>query len=473
MSTPRMIAWDDGALARGHAAALEILDRIGVEVRDETGLALFEKAGARVEHNRVRVPAELVEQALATAPREFILKGRDGEGAFDLTVKDGPSYFGSGSDCLYVLDPHTGERRRGTRADVEAGAALSEHLPNIDFVMSNWLPEDAPQEVVELVQLEAMLTYSRKPIVVSSARGGDAMREQVEMAEACGGAGSLACLNMSSPSLVLDATCIEKTTSCAELGVPMILETGISIGTSGPASPQTCAVVGHAEVLAVLVLHQFLNPEAPFLYAAGISQLDMRSTVDLYCAPEGWRGSMLQLHLAKSLSLPTFDYAGFTDSKCHDEQWSAELMTSTVFGALAGGTLLHDVGYLESGLLCTFESLVMGDDLAGYARAITTETPVDDTTLLIDEVEAIGPGGSHLGRPLTRTQCRELYRSQLFDGSNYSQWQAGGAQTLGDRVRARTAELLAANREPVVGAQAVADLAALVGKARGRMTAGA
>jgi len=472
MERMRLSIWDEAACARGHAAALEILARVGVEVRHEPGLALFDKAGARIEHTRVRLPAELVEQALSTTPREFRLRGRDGDGAFDLEISNGPTYFGSGSDCLYVLDPHTGERRRALVADVEAGAALAERLSNIDFVMSMWLPEDAPQEVVELVQLAAMLTYTRKPIVVSSPRGGDAMREQVEMAAVCGGAGSLACLTMSSPSLILDEVCVEKTLSCAELGVPMVLEVGISLGTSGPASLPTSAAVGHAEVMATLVLHQLANPEAPFIYAPGISQLDMRTLVDLYASPEGALGSLLQLNLAQSLSLPTFDYAGYTDAKSHDEQWGTEMMSSTLLGALSGGTLLHDVGYLESGMLSTFEGLVMGDGCAGYARALMQEVPVDDTTLLIDEVAEVGPGGSHLGRPLTRKRCRELWHSELFDGSNYSQWQASGAHTLGDRVRARTTELLAAAREPVVDSHAVSELATLVEQARNRMAAG-
>jgi len=471
----RMIlkAWDEADCARGHAAALKILERVGVEVRDETGLALYEKAGARVDHTRVRIPVELVEQALATAPRAFPLKGRDGEGAFDLDVRDGPVYFGAGSDCLYILDPQSGERRRGTVADIEAGVSLIERLPNLDFAMSLWLPEDAPREAVELVQLQAMLTYTRKPIVVSSARGGDAMREQVEMAAACGApADTLGCLNMSSPSLILDATCVEKTTSCAELGVPMVLETGISLGSTGPASMQTSAAVGHAEVMAVLVLHQFVNPGAPFIYAAGISQLDMRSTVDLYSSPEGGLASHLQLNLAQHLSLPTFDYAGYSDAKCHDEQCVAEIMTSVHGGAECGGTLLHDVGYLESGMSCTFEGLIMGDEFAGYARRGLQTVPSDESVFLIDEVDEVGPGGSHLGRPLTRKACRELYRSKLSDGSNYSQWQASGSRTFGDRLRTRTAELLAPAPEPVIDSQAVSDLAALVEQARSRMAAG-
>jgi trimethylamine---corrinoid protein Co-methyltransferase len=476
-ATAREIVWDEAACSRGHAAAREILERVGVEVRDEAGLTLFGKAGARVEHTRVRLPGEMIDEALATAPREFWLRGRDGDGTLDLEIRDGPVYFGSGSDCPYILDPRTGERRRARVADIEAGAALTErHLPNIDFVMSMWLPEDAPQDVIELVQLAAMLTYTRKPIVVSSARGGDAMREQVEMAAVCDGADSLACLTMSAPSLILDGACVEKTLSCAELKVPMVLETGISLGSTGPVSLQTAVAVAHAEILAVLVLHQLANPGAPYIAASGLSQLDMSTLVDCYSAPESGLASVLQCELAKHLSLPTFEYAGYSDSKTLDEQWAAEIMASTMWAHAVGGTLQHDVGYLESGLVCAHEALVMGDEVAGHARAIyRLEVPADETAFLIDEVAEVGPGGSYLGRTSTRRGFREWWRPanpSLFDRSNYRQWQENGALSLGDRLGARTRELLADPPVPVVEPGAIDQFAALIEQARTRLADG-
>jgi len=467
----RQIMWDEEACSRGHSAALEILERVGVEVRHGTGIAMFEKAGARIENTRVRLPRELIEEALVTAPRAFSLRARDGDGALDLDVRDGPVYFGTGSDCLYVLDPVTGERRRALLADVEAGAALTERLPNIDFVMSVWLPQDVPQEVVDLVQLAAMLTYTRKPIVVSSPRGGDAMREQVELAEVCGGAAdSLACLTMTAPSLILDEVCVEKTLSCAELKVPMVLETGNSLGSTGPASPQTCAAVGHAEVMATLVLHQLANPGAPFIYGTGMSQLDMATTVDLFFGPESWLAGHLQLNLAQSLSLPTFDYAGYSDAKSHDEQCVAEIMSSSIVGLSSGGTLLHDVGYLEGGLLSSYEALIMGDEFAGFARAGMQELSSDDAAFDIDEVDQVGPGGSYLPRQSTRKGYRGWWRSTLLDRSNASQWRASGSPTLGDRLHTRTTDLLATAPEPVVGSDTASQLATLVEQARERMS---
>ena len=283
------------------------------------------------------------------------------------------------------------------------------------------------------------------------------MREQLEMAAACGGADSLACLTTSSPSLILDAVCVEKTLSCAELRVPMILVPGISLGSSAPASLQTAVAMAHAEVMASLVLHQLANPSAPFVYGTGISQLDMRTLVDLFTSPEIALGLQMQVDLAHSLKLPSFAYAGCSDAKIHDQQWSAEVMASTLFGALSRATLLHDVGYMESGLLGTQEALVMGDELAGYARAILEELPVDDEAIALAEIEAVGPGGNHLGTRMTRRDHRRYWRPSLIDQNTHERWAAGGRTTLLERVRARLAEILAA--EPAFALDAATERA--------------
>jgi len=96
--------------------------------------------------------------------------------------------------------------------------------------------------------------------------------------------------------------------------------------------------------------------------------------------------------------------------------------------------------------------------------------PIDDTTLFIDELAEVGPGGVFLGSKLTRRRCHEWWRSELFDGSSFDQWQASGGRTLGDRLRARTLELLAEARDPVVDSDSASKLATLVEQAHKRMT---
>ena len=196
MNRATLRIWDDDACARVHQASLTLLERTGVDVKDERARELCAAAGASVDGRRVRLPAALVKDALASAPREWTLRPRGGETA-PLELRDGAGHSGSGPDCLYVADPDTGERRRAVLADVEAAASVAEALPNLDFVMSMALPHDVASEAVDVVQFGAMLRGTRKPIVVSSPFGGETLYTMHAMAAACGEAGSFACLAMS------------------------------------------------------------------------------------------------------------------------------------------------------------------------------------------------------------------------------------------------------------------------------------
>jgi trimethylamine--corrinoid protein Co-methyltransferase len=435
--------WDDEACRRIHEASLTLLAGTGVEMKDAGARELCADAGAHVEDRRVRMPAELVERALESAPRSWTLRPRGGETA-PLELRDGAGHTGSGPDCLYVSDPATGERRRSTLADVEAAARVVEALPNIDFAMSMALPEDVANEVVDVVQFAAMLRGTRKPIVVSSPYGGETVRTMYEMAAVAGAADSFACLAMTSPPLMLDDVCCTKALVCAELGVPLVLAPSVSAGAQGPASLAACVAVANAEVLAGLVVHQLGKAGAPFVMGVGVGVMNMQHAVEVYNAPGVFLGNQAQLDVIRWYGLPSWHYSGHSDSKTLDEQWALELGVATLLGALSRATLQHDVGYLESGLQSALEGLVLGDEVVGYARALLEDVPVDDEALALTEVEAMGPGGNHLGTKMTRRHFRDFWRPSLIDQSTHERWSADGSSTLLERVRARLDEIQAA-----------------------------
>ena len=453
--------WDDEACRRVHEATLRLLSETGVEMRHEAARKTCAAAGARVEGTRVRLPAPLVADAQASAPRRTLLYPRGGDTA-PLELAQGPTYFGTGPDCLYVSDPDTGERRRGVLSDVSAAADLAERLPNIDFVMSMTLPADADPDVLDLAQLVAMLAHTRKPVVVSSPFGGDHLRLMQEMTAACGEARSLACLAMSSPPLMLDEMACDKIVACARLGVPLVLAGAASTGTSAPASLTAAATVGNAEMLAGLVLHQLSAPGAPYVYGAGCGAINMRTFVDVYNAPSAFLGDQGMLDLAAWYGLPSWSYAGHSDSKMLDEQWSCELGVSTILGALSRATLLHDVGHLESGMQSALEGMVLGDEIAGYARAFLGDLPVDDDAIALDEIMAVGPGGDHLARRMTRERHRGFWQADLTDQQTHERWRAAGARPLLARVRERLRELQAAPPPFALGDDVAATLDHLV-----------
>jgi trimethylamine--corrinoid protein Co-methyltransferase len=194
------------------------------------------------------------------------------------------------------------------------------------------------------------------------------------------------------------------------------------------------------------VLHQHVNRGAPFVYGVGAGAMDMRTMTDPYVSPDALLAQQVGTDMARYYGLPSFSYAGMSDSKVLDEQWSAEAALSMAYGSLSRATLLHDVGYLESGLQSSYESIVLGDELVGYARQFMRDVPVDDYALALDEIRAAGPGGNHLGTKYTRRHHREFWTPALLDHNVHDRWAAEGATSLGRRVRTRLAGLLGAER---------------------------
>ncbi len=435
--------WDDDACRRVHEATLRVLAEVGVDVRYPDGVQRFKELGARVDGIRVRLDPDLVESALAAAPRTWPLRSRGRDEVLELA--DGPSYFGTGSDCLYTRDLTTDERRRVRLADIESMAALCERLPNIDFVMSMGLPEDAPHAVDDLAPVAAMLAGTRKPLIVAP-RGGEVLDAMLEMADACGEAQSFAIYAMPSPPLMHDGDALSKLIRCADLQIPLIYTPAPNQGSTAPRSVTGATVVANAEVLSGLVLHQHVRQGAPFVYGVGAGAMDMTTAIDAYAVPEAFLAQQVGCDLSRFYGLPSFNYAACADSKCPDGQWAAEAALTALAGALSQSTLLHDVGYLETGLQSSHESIVFGDELVAWSRAFMREVAVDDEALAVAEIAAAGPGGNHLASKYTRRHLREYYHTTLLDHAVHDRWSAAGSTTLTERLRERTRQLVEAPR---------------------------
>jgi trimethylamine---corrinoid protein Co-methyltransferase len=447
--------------ARLHGATLTVLQEVGVEIlQDDRALTLFAEAGASVEGRRVRLAPELVEAALGAAPRSWTLKARGG--AHDaLVLADGRSYFGNGQGCPYLRDPDTRERRPALLADLEGIASACERLAGSDFVMMLVSAEDAPPGARDLAAAAALLRGTRKPLLLTPMDGRGLAAIQ-RMAAVCGEKDSFAVLAMPAPPLRHDSGALSKLIACAELRVPLIYGPAPSAGSTSPRSGMATVVVANAEVLSGLVLHQFVRPGAPFVYGAGGGATDMRTAGDPYTVPDLYLSLQAGCDLARFYGLPSYSYLGLSVSKALDGQWSAEMSLTTALGALTRGTLLHGFGGLENGMQASYESIVLGAELVGYAKAFLREVPLDDYALALAEIAAAGPGGNHLGSRYTRRHYREFWSSELFDDAGYERWSAAGSLTLLERVRAEVARLRSEPRAFALSAEQEAELEAIV-----------
>ncbi len=448
--TPRWDRLGQATAARLESAALEILERTGVEVPVPEALALLREAGAAVDGSRVRLPERLVAWALEAAPKEITLHDRAGTPAIRLSGRR--HFFGTGSDCLNVLDHRTGERRRATSTDLAEGLTLADALPNIDFVMSMFLPSDLDQALADRHQAAAMLALTRKPLVLVSYDVAG-MLDTLEMAEAVAG-GRQAHAERPHAAVYINVTrgllfnedSVRKLLACAERGVPALWIPVTSGGTTGPITLAGTIAINTAGVLAGVVLSQLAREGAPIVVPAfGGDSLDLRTMVDPYAGPEP-KG--VAAALAHRWGLPMFSLGAGSDSKVVDEQAAAEAGMTMLADALAGGHLVHDCGYLESGLTGSLVQLAICDELAGWINALVRPVDISAEALALDLVDAHGVDGSYLEIDHTIAHYRERWYPTLFDRRGFEAWRTAGATTLAQRARARVDELLESHLPP-------------------------
>ncbi len=365
-------ALSDDQCRRLHWASLEILDRTGARLYLQEAIDLAVKGGAEVsDGNCVRFPAGMVERALTTAPKRVVLCDRFGNRV--MPVEGHRSFYGPGSDTLNIIDHRTGERRKAVLKDVEEGVTLCDALPGIDFLMSLVLPTDVDQAIADRYQMEVMLSRSTKPIVfVTYDMAGCA--DAVEMAEAVvGGEDALrrdpicACYINVTTGLRHNQEALEKLLFLAGKGLPAIY---VPVETSGATAPVTAAAgaaLVNAGVLAGLVLSQLAGEGAPFIVPGwSASVLDMRTLVSHYVDPVETSAAQA---LADFYGLPMFSMGGASDSKAVDQQAGAEAAMTLLTNTLGGGNIIHDLGYLESGLTYSLAQLAICHDLVGWVKA--------------------------------------------------------------------------------------------------------
>jgi trimethylamine---corrinoid protein Co-methyltransferase len=439
MTDSRLAAWDTRSCERVHEATLAVLADPGIDVQHERARELLAAAGAQVDGVRVRFPADLVASALASAPRRFLLASRGSHD--DLVVEDGRVFFGTGGDCLYTHDLETGERRRALLADVGAFAALTEQLPDLDFVMSMALPQDVPETAIDVTVVAAMLRATRKPLMICATCAPETLAVLRRMAELCGAADSLSIYAMPSPPLKIGEGAADRIIACAELGLPLVWASSPAPGASAPCSRAGTVVAGNADVLAGLVLHQLAAPGAPFVFGSIHTGLSMRTSAMTYSGPEVMAQQQASVELGHHYGLPSFTFGGVSDSKALDAQWAVETAMTLALAALSGGTLLHDVGYVESSFQGSYESIILGDELARYVRTYLRGVSLDDLDFVVEEIRAVGPGGTHLSRPHTRKQHHSLWRPTVIDQWMHDHWEEQGKKTLLDRLRERARDL--------------------------------
>jgi trimethylamine--corrinoid protein Co-methyltransferase len=324
-------------------------------------------------------------------------------------------------------------------------------------------------------QFLAMLKGTSKPLVITAVDK-EGLTDQYQMAcEVLGGPDEFAktplfvvYIEPSSP-LTNSTEAVEKILYAAETGIPAIYTPCIMAGGTGPVTLVGTMVQALAEYLTGVVLAQLKRRGAGVIMGGVNSPMDMATSILSYGAPELALISAAMTDVAKWLGVPMFSTAGCSDSKVLDEQAAIEATLSIVVAALSGANLIHDVGYLESGLLGSFDMLVMSDEVIGMAKRILEGVKVTPETLAVHVIEKVGPGGHYLTQEHTRTHfTSETWFPTLIDRQMRRPWEASGERTMAQRVRAKVKDILDRHEPMPIPTEVEARLQELVTQAEER-----
>jgi trimethylamine--corrinoid protein Co-methyltransferase len=434
-------------------AAFDVLEKTGCNVQHPGALELLKKAGAVVKGERVRVPRHIVEECVRTAPKGFTIYNRDGQRAME--VEGRKSYYGTSTASPNTRDAFSGEVRETRVADIALGAKVAHALPNIDWVMPMGSSQDVHPLAADLYEFEAVVTNTTKPVVFIgySPRGMELVYEMA--AEVAGGLEALqlrpfliAYPEPISP-LVFPAEVVDRMFIAADLRLPQIPGPSAQAGATCPVTLAGMVAQSISESLMSLVLVQLRQPGVPCCLSGNIGVFDMRTALLSLAAPEVSLGLAAQAEVAQSFGLPTWGLAGATDSKVLDAQAGIESAFHILAQGLAGLNLIHDVGYLDSGMVCSAEMLVMGNEVIGMAKRFIEGIRVDPETLARGVIEKVGPGGHFLQEKHTVRHMRdELWMPRLLTRQHRDIWQAEGAKDMAQRVRERVLELVEGHQVP-------------------------
>jgi trimethylamine---corrinoid protein Co-methyltransferase len=439
----------EGEVRRVHEASLEILEDVGMLVRNARAREIFAKHGCKVEAGgeNVRFPRSVIEQHRAGIPPKFTFRARDPQ--FDRTVPDDTPVVISGSSAPDMVDPATGLARRAFAADIARIARLVDQLPNYDIFSVSTLADDAPPGFFSVTRLYAALKYCRKPLRISGPP--EELDAILKLAHIIAGSESAYrerpfithhyCPCVSPLTMDYDST--EALIYYAERGLPGHPTLVPNAGLTAPLTLAGTLVQGNAEFLAAVVLEQMVRPGKATIYSSLPTVADMRTGAYAPGAIETGMLFMGVAQMARFYGVPCGGYIGLSNAKVNDAQSGFETGMSGVAALLSGNHLFNMAGLLDALMSFDFAKAVIDDEIVAMLRRIQRGLELTEENFALDVIREVGPGGMFADHLHTLERMRTTgFLSEIADREPRQGWAEKGALDAQGRAMLRVRDIL-------------------------------
>ena len=437
-----------------HRAALTILEDVGIADATQEVTQLAVAKGCFVNaHGRLSFPRALVEDTLTLAARQYTIFSRDPAHA-DIEVGGSKVNYCTSGEAVSILDYERRSYRPSTLADLYDTARVVDALPNIHQFGQTVVPT----EITDLIEHDlnvvyAVLAGTAKPVehtfntvrslpaaleIYAMVAGGEArFRERPFVS--FGGCPIVSPLRFAQENLdVLVAT--------SRLGLVNDIAIAPQSGATAPSYLAGSLVQVTAEALACLCVVNMVRPGCPMSFAAWPFSVDLRTGAFAGGSAEVAVSMAAIAQIGRFYDLPTTVAASMSDAKMPDAQMGYEKGITSVVAGLAGANrVLESAGMMASLMGCSFEALVIDNDMLGMAQRVVRGIEVNDETLSVAAIRnAVLGEGHYLGAADTlKSMETEYVYPQTADRTSRQVWMDAGAKTMDERAHETAGRLLA------------------------------
>jgi trimethylamine--corrinoid protein Co-methyltransferase len=432
-----------------HNESIRILEEVGALFHSKKALNILEKNGARVdqESNIAKIPAEMVQEALKTAPKSFICGARVPDK--DIVLPSTVTGYVLDNGGIFTRDFRTGERRNANAQDHYEFLRVFDEMKLASMVWGTSVQDPEPYNTIRTTFTSYMHSSlhiqdelghpSEVPFIVEGLEAilgsSDAVKERkIYSVVYC----TLA-------PLAHEGHMCDAYLDLIEYEQPICLFPMPCSGSTGPASLFSNIALGNAEALSSLVLFQMAKPGCPLIFGDASGSTNFVSGGFLEGSPEMVLQTAARGEMARFYGLPNEQAGCLTDAKEHGPQAIMEKMLTTLPLVMNGADLVQGPGALETSNLMTLEQIVVDDEIACFCKRIRDGIDMSATKNYFDDIKDVKPGGHFLSQMNTIKACRseEFFAPSLCDRSTYENWDELGRPDMYDKAKERVEEILA------------------------------
>jgi len=433
----------------------DILADYGVAILHPEAHKKFLAAGAKpgTDANRIRMPRELIREAMTATPKTARLGGKDPRFNLDLPRGDKGFIMRTGTGAHGYVNPRDASYRNMDLDAVNEIAAVANTLDEVGFIAHPFV-HGVPEKTSDIHSYGRLTSRTQKHVWMQPYQWENVEYLMKIAAIAAGGEDALranpitSCITCSFTPLefkFMDTHCIIE---AGKYGVPLHACSLPSSGGTAPLSVASMAIMAAAEIVGMTVMAHILAPGTPVIATPLMFTLDMRTGSALQSCVESLQAASLSIQLMKrGWGMLAHTYGSGSDTPDVDVQGMAERSLLAQVVALAGADILGGVGQLECATVFSPVQAVLDNEVGAMMRRFIRKPSLELEALNWDEMMKIRTGGHFLDSAHTIATCRDQLTPKVFKRQGRDDYEKGGRRTAFDEAREAALTAIAAAPE--------------------------